>query len=59
MSELGLREPLIFELSKPGRRAPSQFPPQIAAAVDLPDGDRGAAPGAAGAVWGFRRTCAA
>ena len=27
MTELRLREPLIFELSKPGRRAPSQFPP--------------------------------
>ena len=47
MSELGLREPLIFELSKPGRRAPSQFPPETAVAGDLSDGDRGAAPGAA------------
>jgi glycine dehydrogenase subunit 2 len=27
MPELNLREPLIFELSKPGRRAASQFPP--------------------------------
>src|SRR5271167_3135585 len=27
MSELALREPLIIELSKPGRRAASQFPP--------------------------------
>jgi glycine dehydrogenase subunit 2 len=27
MAELGLREPLIFELSKPGRRAASQMPP--------------------------------
>jgi glycine dehydrogenase subunit 2 len=26
-----LREPLIFELGKPGRRAPSQFPPEPAA----------------------------
>jgi glycine dehydrogenase subunit 2 len=30
MSELKLREPLIFELSKPGRRAVSQFPPSSA-----------------------------
>jgi glycine dehydrogenase subunit 2 len=30
MSELKLREPLIFELSKPGRRAASQFPPLAA-----------------------------
>jgi glycine dehydrogenase subunit 2 len=28
MAELNLREPLIFELSKPGRQARSQFPPQ-------------------------------
>jgi glycine dehydrogenase subunit 2 len=27
MSERGLREPLIFDLSKPGRAAASQFPP--------------------------------
>ena len=37
MSELGLREPLIFELSKPGRRAPSQFPPSPEAADDFAD----------------------
>ncbi len=30
MSELQLREPVIFELSKPGRHASSQFPPRVA-----------------------------
>src|ERR1700677_5213155 len=34
MGELGLREPLIFELSKTGRRGPSQFPPAFAGADD-------------------------
>ena len=34
MNEHGLREPLIFELSKPGRGAASQFPPERAAASD-------------------------
>src|SRR5580700_11457100 len=29
MAELKLREPLIFELSKPGRRASSQIPPTL------------------------------
>jgi glycine dehydrogenase subunit 2 len=32
VTELKLREPLIFELSKPGRQANTQFPPQSAAA---------------------------
>ena len=30
MAELQLREPLIFELSKPGRQAGTQFPPRVA-----------------------------
>ena len=30
MPELKLREPVIFELSKPGRHASSQFPPRVA-----------------------------
>jgi glycine dehydrogenase subunit 2 len=30
MPELQLREPVIFELSKPGRHAASQFPPKVA-----------------------------
>jgi len=29
MPDLQLREPVIFELSKPGRHAASQFPPQV------------------------------
>ncbi|HTV94464.1 MAG TPA: aminomethyl-transferring glycine dehydrogenase subunit GcvPB [Steroidobacteraceae bacterium] len=33
MAELKLREPLIFELSRPGRRAPSQIPPPHDAAA--------------------------
>ena len=33
MSERGLREPLIFDLSKPGRGAASQFPPARDGAV--------------------------
>ena len=46
MSERGLREPLIFDLSKPGRGAASQFPPAR-------DGTRPAA-------WSrSRSTCAA
>ncbi len=36
MAELQLREPLIFELSRAGRRAGSQFPPGPATAPDLP-----------------------
>jgi glycine dehydrogenase subunit 2 len=36
MAELTLREPLIFQLSKPGRRAPSQMPPKL-------ESERGAA----------------
>jgi glycine dehydrogenase subunit 2 len=36
MSELKSREPLIFELSKPGRHAGSQFPPRHAGSVEVP-----------------------
>ena len=45
---LKLREPLIFELSKPGRRAPTQFPPAPDAAArrapEIPAHLRRAAP---------------
>jgi glycine dehydrogenase subunit 2 len=34
--QLKTREPLIFELSKPGRGAVSQFPPPVAGAAHLP-----------------------
>jgi glycine dehydrogenase subunit 2 len=36
MTELNLREPLIFELSKPGRSAGTQFPPQVAGSAQVP-----------------------
>src|SRR6202522_3451848 len=40
MAELKLREPLIFELSKPGRRASSQIPPlpdpRVAGSAQIP-----------------------
>ncbi len=36
MAELHLREPLIFELSKPGRHAASQFPPPGDGAFEVP-----------------------
>ena len=36
MAELQLREPLIFELSKPGRQAPTQFPPAAAGSAEIP-----------------------
>jgi glycine dehydrogenase subunit 2 len=36
MTELNLREPLIFELSKPGRGAGTQFPPRVAGAAQVP-----------------------
>jgi glycine dehydrogenase subunit 2 len=36
VAELQLREPLIFELSKPGRRAASQFPPPTSNACEIP-----------------------
>ncbi|HLN49430.1 MAG TPA: hypothetical protein VK251_07955, partial [Steroidobacteraceae bacterium] len=50
MADLTLREPLIFELSKPGRQARSQFPPQrslsepLAAAGEIPAHLRRGAP---------------
>src|SRR3979490_1671584 len=36
MNELKLREPLIFNLSKPGRRAVTQFPPRVAGSAQVP-----------------------
>jgi len=36
MSELQLREPLIFELSKPGRGARTQYPPAVAGNAAVP-----------------------
>jgi glycine dehydrogenase subunit 2 len=36
MTELNLREPLIFELSKPGRGAVTQFPPRVAGSARVP-----------------------
>src|SRR5271169_3844745 len=36
MTELNLREPLIFELSKQGRGAPTQFPPQAMGSAAVP-----------------------
>jgi glycine dehydrogenase subunit 2 len=46
MPELQLREPVIFELSKPGRHAASQFPPKVAgtAPAGIPAHLRRAAP---------------
>jgi glycine dehydrogenase subunit 2 len=49
MADLKLREPLIFELSKPGRQARSQFPPQgpvpeSAARWEIPEHLRRGAP---------------
>ena len=45
MADLKLREPLIFELSKPGRQARSQFPPPgPAATLEIPEHLRRAAP---------------
>jgi glycine dehydrogenase subunit 2 len=37
VAEHNLREALIFDLSKPGRRAPSQFPPAPGPAPSAPD----------------------
>lgn len=37
MTELNLREPLIFELSKPGRGAVTQFPPNVPGSVRVPE----------------------
>jgi len=36
MAELQAREPLIFELSKPGRQAGTQFPPRVAGSAEIP-----------------------
>jgi glycine dehydrogenase subunit 2 len=36
MVELQAREPLIFELSKPGRQAGTQFPPPVAGSAEIP-----------------------
>src|SRR5450432_4324122 len=36
MTELDLREPLIFELSKAGRGAVTQFPPRVAGSAQVP-----------------------
>src|SRR6202035_3712845 len=36
MAELNAREPLIFELSKPGRQAATQFPPRVAGSAEIP-----------------------
>src|ERR1700726_5357953 len=36
MTELQSREPLIFELSKPGRGAGTQFPPRVAGSAEIP-----------------------
>jgi len=34
--QLSSREPLIFQLSKPGRGAVTQFPPPVAGAASVP-----------------------
>src|SRR5450631_2181047 len=44
MAELQAREPLIFELSKPGRRAGTQFPPRVKGSAEIPAQLRRAAP---------------
>src|SRR5882762_5959708 len=44
MAELQAREPLIFELSKPGRQAGTQFPPPVAGSAEIPAHLRRAAP---------------
>ncbi len=44
MAEPQAREPLIFELSKPGRQAGTQFPPQVAGSAEIPAHLRRAAP---------------
>jgi glycine dehydrogenase subunit 2 len=44
MAELQLREPLIFELSRPGRHAASQFPPTTPGAAAVPAHLRRTAP---------------
>ena len=44
MTELNLREPLIFELSKAGRGAPTQFPPRVPGSAQVPAHLRRSAP---------------
>jgi len=44
MTELKAREPLIFELSKPGRHAGTQFPPAAAGSAEIPAHLRRATP---------------
>ena len=44
MTELKLREPLIFELSKAGRGAPTQFPPRVEGSAQVPAHLRRSAP---------------
>jgi glycine dehydrogenase subunit 2 len=44
MTELNLREPLIFELSKAGRGAPTQFPPRVEGSAQVPAHLRRSAP---------------
>src|SRR5277367_3729412 len=46
MTELQSREPLIFELGKPGRGAGTQFPPRVAGSARVPPQLRRAAPAA-------------
>jgi glycine dehydrogenase subunit 2 len=46
MPELQSREPLIFELSKPGRQAGTQFPPPVAGSAEVPAQLRRASPAA-------------
>src|ERR1700730_15495508 len=54
MAELQAREPLIFELSKPGRLAVTQFPPRVAGSASLPAHVPGAAPLAVPEVSGLQ-----
>src|ERR1700676_4856775 len=44
MADLQAREPLIFELSKPGRQAGTQFPPRVAGSAEIPAHLRRATP---------------
>jgi len=44
MADLQAREPLIFELSKPGRGAVTQYPPRVSGAADVPEHLRRAVP---------------
>ena len=44
MADLQAREPLIFELSKPGRGAVTQYPPRVAGSAQVPEHLRRAVP---------------